>query len=95
MSSDKGMPLPEMTRLIGDTGRERDCVGARNGFVRSKGPVDDLDFPVPRFFDGEVEIDTPFIPDISEGVSGVFVSERALFLVGVFGVLITGNEFMK
>ena len=59
--------------------------------MRSKGPVDDLDFPVPRFFDGEVEIDTPFIPDISEGVSGVFVSERALFLVGVFGVLITGN----
>jgi len=54
-----------------------------NGLVRSKGPVEDLDFVGPRRLVGEGAREMEFRPEMREGVRGVFVSERALWRDGV------------
>lgn len=70
--------------LTGEDARERDdeeVGGTMKGFDTSKGPVTDRDLV--RRFDGDGANATPLR---AEEVKGVFTSERARCLLGVFGV---------
>lgn len=58
-----------------------------NGLETSKGAVEDLDLECPLRLVGEPAIEMELRPEMSDGVNGVLVSERALCLLGVLGVL--------
>ena len=72
--------------FVGEPGLERDIfVADMKGFETSKGPVDMVDLDLDLFFVGEDASETPFMPDITDGVRGVLASERVRCRLGVFG----------
>ncbi len=80
--------------LTGDPGLEREEPAAdMKGFDISNGPVVDLVFV--RLFDGEDASETPLTPATTDGVSGVFASERVRLRLGVFGCSILAEMVVE